>query len=172
MNLLCLQAFGAGKIIVSDPSAGRLELARQLGADIVLDPRKQDVQAESAHACEGIGPHVVVECAGVQQSLTTAIQSVRKTGTIVQLALWETQPTFDPNDIVMKQITYFGAIPYVPGDFREVIDAISDGRIKQPERLISARISMEDTVSKGFEALLNNKDQNVKILVEPVSASA
>ena len=169
MNVLCLQAFGAGKIIVSDPSAGRRELARQLGAQ-VLDPTKQDVQAESTQICDGLGPHVVIECAGVQDSLTTAIHSVRKTGTIVGLGLWETQATFDPNLIVMKQITYFGAIPYIPGDFQEVIQAIDEGKIKQPERLISAKISMEDVVSKGFEALLNNKDQNVKILVEPVSA--
>lgn len=165
MTVLCLQAFGAGKIIVSDPSPGRLELARQLGADI-LDPTKQDVQAETARACDGRGPHVVFECAGVQKSLTTAMKSVRKTGTIVGLALWETQATFDPTDMVMRQITYFGAIPYIPGDFQEVIHAIAEGKIDRPERLISARIAMKDTVPKGFEALLNNKSQNVKILVD------
>ncbi|KAK3698912.1 hypothetical protein LTR37_016699, partial [Vermiconidia calcicola] len=169
MTILCLQAFGAGKIIVSDPSPGRLELARQLGADI-LDPTIQDVQAKTILACDGLGPHVVFECAGVQKSLTTAIQSVRKTGTIVQVALWETQATYDPNEIVMRQITYFGAIPYVPGDFQEVIRAVSEGKIKQPERLISSRVSMEDAVAKGLEGLLNDKNRNVKVLVEPVSA--
>jgi len=170
MTVLCLQAFGASKIMVSDPSEGRLQLARQLGADHVFDPSKDNVQTSSQQLCEGRGPHVVFECAGVPQSLSTAIATVRKTGTLVGLALWEQTATINPNDIVMKQITYLGAIPYVPGDFQEVISAISEGKIRHPERLISAKIPMEDAVSKGFEALLNNKSQNVKILIEPVSS--
>ena len=55
---------------------------------------------------------------------------------------------------------------YIPGDFQEVIRAITEGKIDRPERLISARIPMKDTVSKGFEALLNRKSENVKILVD------
>lgn len=171
MTILCLQAFGASKILVSDPSEGRLQLARQLGADHVFDPTTEDVQTSSKELCNGRGPHVVFECAGVPKSLTTAIATVRKAGTIVGLALWETTATINPTDIVMKQITYLGAIPYIPGDFQEVISAIAEGKICQPERLISAKIPMEDAVSKGFDALLHNKSQNVKILIEPVSST-
>lgn len=171
MTVLCLQAFGAGKILVSDPSEGRLELARLLGADYVFDPRKEDVVSSSKKLCEGRGPHVVFECAGVPVSLSTAIATVRKTGMIVGVALWETKATIDPNDIVMKQIVYLGALPYRPGDFQEVIQAIAEGRIREPKRLISGKIRMEDAVSKGFDALLNNKSRNTKILVEPVGTT-
>ena len=169
MTILCLQAFGASRILVSDPSEGRLELARKLGAHRVFDPRKDDVEGESRAICDGRGPHVVIECAGVQTSLSTALASVRKGGTVLGLALWETKATIDPNDIVIRQITYVGALPYVPGDFREVINAVADGRIDQPERLISAKIPVEDVVSRGFEALLNNKSDTIKVLVEPLS---
>jgi (R,R)-butanediol dehydrogenase/meso-butanediol dehydrogenase/diacetyl reductase len=41
------------------------------------------------------------------------------------------------------------------------------GRICKPERLITAKIDMEDVVPKGFEALLNNKSENIKILISP-----
>jgi threonine dehydrogenase-like Zn-dependent dehydrogenase len=127
MTVLCLQAFGATTILVSDPSQGRRELAERLGANRVLDPTKEDIQVISKEMCDGRGPHVVFECAGVQKSLTTAIQTVRKAGTIMGLALWETKAEIDPNYIVLKQITYMGAIPYVPGDFQEVISAIKAG---------------------------------------------
>jgi threonine dehydrogenase-like Zn-dependent dehydrogenase len=60
--------------------------------------------------------------------LSTAIQAVRKTGTIAALALWESKAEIDPNYIVLKQITYMGVIPYMPGDFQEVIEAIDAGR--------------------------------------------
>ncbi|EXJ84798.1 hypothetical protein A1O3_05470 [Capronia epimyces CBS 606.96] len=170
MTILCLQAFGATNILVSDPSEGRLELARKLGAHHVFDPRKDDVERGCKDLCDGRGPHVVFECAGVQNSLNTAIAAVRKGGTILGLALWETKAVFDPNHIVLRQIKYMGILPYVPGDFQEVIRAIAEGRIRQPERLISAKIPVEDVVSKGFEALLHNKSDTIKVLVQPVTS--
>ncbi|KAI1620440.1 chaperonin 10-like protein [Exophiala viscosa] len=169
MTILCLQAFGASKIIVSDPAEGRLELARKLGAHHVFDPKKDDVESSSKDLCDGRGPHVVFECAGVQASLTTALAAVRKRGTVIGLALWETQATIDPNDVVLRQVKYFGILPYVPGDFQEVINAVTEGRIHRPERLISAKIAVEDIVSKGFDALLNNKSDTIKVLVKPLS---
>jgi threonine dehydrogenase-like Zn-dependent dehydrogenase len=170
MTILCLHAFGASKILVSDPSEGRLELAGQLGAHHVFDPRKDDVDSSSKDLCDGRGPHFVFECAGVQASLSTALGAVRNRGTVLGLALWETKAVIDPNEIVRKQINYVGILPYVPGDFQEVINAVADGRIHQPERLISAKIPVEDVVSKGFQALLNNKSNTIKVLVKPVSS--
>lgn len=167
MTILCLQAFGASKVIVSDPADGRLELARRLGAHHVLDPKKDDVKSASRELCDGRGPHVVFECAGVQSALNTALAAVRNRGTVLGLALWESKATINPNDLVLRQIKYMGILPYVPGDFQEVISAVADGRIQQPERLISARIPMEDVVSRGFEALLNDKSGAIKVLVDP-----
>ena len=48
----------------------------------------------------------------------------------------------DPNEIVLRQVKYMGILPYAPGNFQEVINAVVDGRIQQPERLISAKIPM------------------------------
>jgi threonine dehydrogenase-like Zn-dependent dehydrogenase len=169
MTILCLQASGAGKILVSDPAVGRLERAQKLGADHVFDPTRDDVERSSKEFCDGRGPHVVFECAGVQGSLSTAFAAVRKRGTVLGLALWESKATIDPNDIVLGQIKYVGILPYVPGEFQEVINAIAEGKIHHPERLISAKIPVEDVVSKGFENLLNNKSNAVKVLVEPLS---
>ncbi|OAG35453.1 hypothetical protein AYO21_10334 [Fonsecaea monophora] len=172
MTILCLQAFGAGKILVSDPAKGRLELAQSLGAEHVFDPTRDDVGLISKGICDGRGPHVVFECAGVQSSLNTAFAAVRKRGTVLGLALWESKATVDPNEIVLGQIKYVGILPYVPGDFQEVINAIAAGEIHRPERLISAEIPVEDVVSKGFELLLNDKSNAVKVLVEPLSNSS
>lgn len=33
--------------------------------------------------------------------------------------------------------------------------------------MVTSRIALEDTVSKGFEELVNNKDEHVKILISP-----
>jgi (R,R)-butanediol dehydrogenase/meso-butanediol dehydrogenase/diacetyl reductase len=33
--------------------------------------------------------------------------------------------------------------------------------------MVTSRISIEDTQSKGFEELINNKDDQIKILISP-----
>lgn len=54
MAVLCLQAFEATTILVSDPSQGRRDLAKQLGADRVFDPTQEDIQVLSNQLlCEG-----------------------------------------------------------------------------------------------------------------------
>lgn len=44
---------------------------------------------------------------------------------------------------------------------------MSSGEYKGFEKLITARIALDDVVTKGFEELVNNKDDHVKILVTP-----
>ena len=41
------------------------------------------------------------------------------------------------------------------------------GKFQGYERMITRRINLEDVVSKGFEELINNKDEHIKILISP-----
>lgn len=41
------------------------------------------------------------------------------------------------------------------------------GKFKGFEKLVTSRISLEDVVEKGFDELLLNKDDHIKILVSP-----
>lgn len=54
---------------------------------------------------------------------------------------------------------------YSLGDFEEVIDAISKGDI-QPEGMITKVIKMNEVVEEGFNTLIHDKDNHVKILVD------
>jgi len=110
---------------LSPPRASRAQL---LGVTRVFDPSKEDVVALSRQICGGEGPHVAIECAGVEKSLHTAINAVRPEGTIVNVALFEKSPTINPNVILKKELTYRGALIYSYDDFEEVISAISSGQ--------------------------------------------
>lgn len=46
-----------------------------------------------------------------------------------------------------------------------MLTASSLGRIKEPERMITAKISLEDGLEKGFKALLQEREKHVKILI-------
>lgn len=84
---------------------------------------------------------------------------------------------------LLKEITTRCSLAYDDKDFKETIDAfvagqlhtetssstlIRDvGKFKGLERMVTSRIHIDDAAEKGFEELVNNKDQHIKILVTP-----
>ncbi|KAH6710828.1 hypothetical protein BKA61DRAFT_612491 [Leptodontidium sp. MPI-SDFR-AT-0119] len=160
-----LRAKGAGKIIVSEVSPRRKQFSTEFGADHVLDPTKVDVVTEVRKLCDGQGVHVGFDAAGVQSGMTAAINALRAHGTLVNIAVWEKPVPIFPNDLVFKEKHYMGVATFVAGDFAEVLDAIVSGAIK-PSKMITKKVKLEDTLTEGFQTLINDKDNHVKVLVE------
>ncbi|KAI9893378.1 MAG: hypothetical protein M1814_006674 [Vezdaea aestivalis] len=160
-----LKARGATNIIVSEPAPRRKQFAQEFGAHHVLDPIKDDVVAKCKELCGGEGPHVAFDAAGVQPGLTQAIHALRARGTLVNIAVWPRTATITPNDFLFKEKKYLGIATYQAGDFQAVVDAIASGAMK-PEGMITRKIALEEVEEKGFKALINDKENHVKILVE------
>jgi 2-desacetyl-2-hydroxyethyl bacteriochlorophyllide A dehydrogenase len=160
-----LKARGADKIIVSEMAARRKEFAKEFGAHYVLDPTKDDIVTRCRELCEDQGVHVVFDAAGVQAGLDQAVEAVRARGTIVNIAVWEKPCTIHPNKLVFKERKYLGIATYVQGDFQDVIDAIAQGKMK-PEKMITKRIQLDQVEKEGFAALIHDKANQVKVLVE------
>jgi threonine dehydrogenase-like Zn-dependent dehydrogenase len=60
-----------------------------------------------------------------------------------------------------------GSAGYDKEDSFEVIEELSNGRFPGIEKSITRRITIDETVEKGFEALVNEMDKHVKILITP-----
>ena len=74
--------------------------------------------------------------------------------------------TLWPNDLVFKERRYLGVATYVKADFQEVIDALSDGRLDMAHKMITKRIEMDQVREEGFLTLINDKENQVKIMVK------
>lgn len=79
---------GVGKIIVSEPIAERRELARKLGADIVIDPSATDSTAAIREETGG-GVEVAFECAGMPDAVAQTVEVVRPKGRVVIVGIPE-----------------------------------------------------------------------------------
>src|SRR5690606_18284302 len=73
---------GAGLIIAVDPIPARREKALLMGADIVLDPNKDDVVAEVKRLTNGAGADVALECLGRTETLAGCLDCTRPGATI------------------------------------------------------------------------------------------
>src|SRR3954452_23291228 len=85
IGLATLQAAkhaGAARVIVVDPDDSRLALARDLGANVTLNPKSVNAVDEIRGLTEGRGAAVAIECVGATEPIKTALDCVRKGGAV------------------------------------------------------------------------------------------
>jgi len=101
-GMLCLmmaRALGARQVIVTEISPFRAKIARQLGADAVINPLKEEMQARMAQL--GGPVDAAIECGGIRETFAQCEQLTRPGGTIavfgthlkpvtLDMVFWET----------------------------------------------------------------------------------
>ena len=82
---------GAYRVVAIDLADGKLDLAKRLGCDVVINPRREDPVQAVLELTGGRGADVVVEAAGSEQSMNQASAMLKHNG-ILALYSWITQP--------------------------------------------------------------------------------
>ncbi len=169
-TIMCARAAGAARIIALEMSTARKAKALEVGATEVLDPSQCDAIASVRELTDGYGAAVSFECIGHKSTAKLAIDVIRKGGRCVMVGIFEEPSEFNFFEIVATEKQVIGALAY-NGEFADVIALIADGRLDVTP-LITGRIELEHILEQGFEELVNNKDQNVKIIVRPSAPAA
>jgi len=166
-TLMCAKAAGASTAIVIEMAEARKKLAKECGADIILDPRDCDVIAEIKKITgTKNGADVSFECIGNVKTAPMAVESVHNVGKIVIVGIFEGPSEFNFFSLSATDKVVIGTLAYTVDDFQGVANLLATGQLKT-EPLITGRIKLDDLVSKGFDELVNNKDANIKIIVSP-----
>ena len=159
-----LKAVGAGQVISVEMAAARKAKASVAGADVVLDPTETNVH-DAARAHWGRSADVRSSAPASTPCSASAIASVRPGGTVVNVAIWGHPATVQMNDLVLSEVNVIGSLAYC-GDHPDTIALLQDGKVAA-EQFITGRIGLDDLVEGGFRELIDNKEENVKILVSP-----
>jgi threonine dehydrogenase-like Zn-dependent dehydrogenase len=98
---------GAGLLFVSEPRASRRELARRMGADVVVDPASENMYDVVMSHTRGRGVDVSIEAVGLEPALSQAIRVVAVGGTVLWggVAPTDLRVPVSPNDMFMKEYT-------------------------------------------------------------------
>lgn len=121
---------GAATTIVVEPIEHKCDIARQLGADFLLNPRVDDVHA-AVMDLTGVGADVSIECAGTPGTMRQSINLTRRGGTVEFFGvcpIGETIPV-EPNQVYFKELTIVGS--YVnPHTFSRSIAVLESGIVR------------------------------------------
>jgi threonine 3-dehydrogenase len=104
MGIAIAKACGATLIIASEPHPLRRELAKRMGADIVVNPEEQDLVEIVLAETNGDGVDAVAEMSGSPKAFSQAIEIVTPGGWVSLLGLYNQPVTFNPSDAIMKAI--------------------------------------------------------------------
>lgn len=163
--LQCAKAAGAAKVIVIEMAKARKDYAMKLGAYAVIDPTECDAAAEVQKMTDGLGADVAIECVGSDKTVPVAIASIRPRGIVVTAGVFEKNTPIQFNDVTFPEKEIKGSLAY-NGEFATVIAMLGDGRL-DANTMITGKIKLEDIIDQGFQELINNKDENIKIIVSP-----
>jgi threonine 3-dehydrogenase len=105
------RAAGAVKVIATDVNPTRLELARRMGAHVVLNPEHDDVVARVRAETKDEGADIVCEMSGHPTALRQAFRATRLGGRVQLLGLPKGEVALDlSNDVIFRGVTVYGVI--------------------------------------------------------------
>lgn len=147
------KAAGAGKIIVSEPSEFRAKYAKELGADIVVNPITQNFEEVVKANTNGIGADVTVDAVGTL--IKDAIACTRRNGRIVLMGQnGAVNETICQNDIVSNGLQIFGN--YIGKNIMTQTVKVLEAGVIPVEKIITHRLPMSkfeeglDQMRKGL----------------------
>jgi L-iditol 2-dehydrogenase len=167
IGLLILQAArdaGCSPILVADVDASRLKLAEEAGADAMILASGSDLVREILSRTNGRGVDLVLEAVGRDETVSAAVDAVRKGGTVTLVGNITPQVTLPLQKVVSRQIRLQGSCASC-GEYPQAMELISNGKIRVTP-LITAVAPLSDG-ARWFERLHSREPNLMKIVIDP-----
>jgi threonine dehydrogenase-like Zn-dependent dehydrogenase len=166
IGLFHLQAFraaGASIIIVIglDQDARRLEIAKRLGADHVINGSREDAVQRVRELTDGLGCDIVIEAANHPSTAGQAIQLASAYGRVMLFGLYP-EATMSPLTLMRSGLSVMGDVAVTPRWYQRAIRWVQYKKVVA-EPLVSQKFHLEEA-PKAFEAF--HGGQSVKVLFE------
>ncbi len=128
LTVAILRERGVTDITVSEPSAKRRELAARVGASTVVEPDHLVAPGMPMDVVDD--PYqVAFECSGNPRAMENALSSLDRAGTLVLSGTGLQRPRFDPNRIILNELTVTGTVEYTADDYWAAIELLASGRL-------------------------------------------
>jgi erythritol/L-threitol dehydrogenase len=151
------------KLVVIDLMEDRLELARGFGADVTLNPKTQDVDAEIRALTDGYGCDVYIETTGHPSGVTQGLQIIRKLGRFVEFSVFGKETSADWSIIGDRKELDIRGAHLGPYCYPIAIDLLMRGLVTS-KGIVTHQYDLKD----WDEAMkLANSTDSIKVLLTP-----
>jgi L-iditol 2-dehydrogenase len=172
LGMLMLAKASGADVLITDIVDNSLDLAKELGADMVANPHRDEPEKLAMEWTDGRGCDIVFECAGgpsMPQTLPQATKMVRRGGKIVIVGGFDAGETSIALEWQRIQMSEIDLIPTASFAYRdiyteqgEVVELIAKGKLPV-KKLITHRFKL-DEINEAFD-LDNEKERTGAVFV-------
>lgn len=152
-------------LVVLDMNDERLEKAKEFGADIVMNPGKEDAVAKIKEMTGGYGCDIYIEASGHPSSVTQGLAAIRKMGRFVEFSVFGQDVTCDWSIISDRKELDLLGVHLSPFCYDTVIEWIGNGKLPT-EGVVTNKFALEDW-EKGFHIAKTGENGALKVILIP-----
>ena len=163
-----LRDSGAGTIIATDLVDSRLDMAKQMGADVVInvgETTREERIEQIQDLTSGVGADIAIECAGLPMVFSEALDVVRRGGKVIEVGHYTDSGDIQvrPHQICNKDLDVCGVWAYPQIQFQTALDFLQITRAPLSE-LITHHLPLYQ-LEKGIDML--GQEGVYKVVIEP-----
>ena len=155
---------GAKRVLITDVSDLRLEVARKCGIADTLNVTKTPLKEGVKEIFGDEGFQVGFEVAGVESSIRSLMECIEKGCTIVIVAVFAKDPALSMFYLGEHELSLVGTMMYRHEDYEYAVKAVSEGSINL-EPLISNRFSFEE-FDDAYKFIAENRTTSMKVIID------
>jgi alcohol dehydrogenase, propanol-preferring len=156
---------GASLVIALDTIDSALERAKKMGADEVINPRKESSGQKIKDLTGGVGVDLALEFIGLRETIEQAIGCIRVGGRVVVVGLGPDEVNLPPpNQLVRTELSFLGSYGSTTSEIQSVIDLVASGKLNLSDS-ITERFPLKE-VNKGLDHLQKKIGNPIRIVIE------
>ena len=160
--LIKAKSMGA-RVLIADMLSSRLELAKEFGADRIINVKDVDLHTACVDFTNGNGFDVCVEACGAPETFLSCIVESAHGANIILIGNGKRETSFVHSIILKKELNIFGSRNAFTKDFESLIDLVKSGKA-DVIKMVSGVYDAENA-GQAFEALNNNDGTLAKLLI-------
>lgn len=158
------KASGAKAVMITDISPYKLDKARRCGIDLAVNTAQENLGDAIAKHFGAEKADLILECVGVEATMTDAINYARKGSTIVVVGVFGKKPTVDLGLVQDRELTLTGTLMYQRVDYERAIELVAGGKMVLSE-MVTHRFPFERYLD-AYHAIENSKGEYLKVMIE------
>lgn len=163
MVLALVKSKNPKKIIMTDVSDHRLQISKELGADVVVNAKCDDIEKAVKDASGGELPDIVFEAVGIEASVRQAVDISAFGSDIVLIGMEQKVISIDVFKLISKECRLYGSFQYSFEDFKHMVETLG-GLKERIGRLINLEADMRDG-EEVFNRLAKGDDRVIKAVL-------
>jgi L-iditol 2-dehydrogenase len=162
LGVIAASAAKGARVIVIEPSADRAKIAQSLGAELVIDPIKQNTKEAVMDATKGVGATIVIEASGRPEAMAQTLEVAAFHGRVVIIGISVGGKAQTEMGLIQSKELQVRGIIGSPGVWPETIRFLSRTNLDL-SKLVTSTFDISEA-DKAYQKVLTDKSQ-VKVHV-------